>query len=411
MTERVGAGLGARAFAAVGVAATIISAIGAIALRTVDPVPVLPSGFGFTDLALVGFGLMGSAFAVTGALIVVRQPGNIIGWSMVVIGLGYAGGVLAAAITYSLAVIETPEAALLTRYAGWATSLLTTLGGIVFFIGFVFPTGRGRTLGWDRFIRAMWSLLLVGFALIVFEPGPINVFPTIENPLGIAPDLRPVLGIQFSTFAAASSVGLVPALAWSLLSRYSHAGHVERQQLKWFGLSIVLAIAGVAIAGLGAMVSERAPEIGLASFGFVGTFVPVAIGIAILRHGLYDIDRLVSRTIAYGLLTAMLFGIFFLVNVTVQAVVGPAFDDAPIVVALSTLLVATMVAPLRRRVQGVVDRRFDRTRYDADQTVGTFAGRLRGNVDLPTVSAEIVDTANAAVRPTTTGVWIRGTGR
>jgi hypothetical protein len=411
MTDRAIAGAGARVFASTGLGATIASAIGAIALRIVDPVPIVPSGFGFTDVALAGFALMGSAFSTFGALLVLRRPGNIIGWSMIVIGFGYGGGVLAAAITYSLAAIGTPEAASLTGYAGWATSVLTTLGGVIFFIGFVFPTGRGRTPRSDRLIRGLLWSLPIAFAFIVFEPGPINVFPTIENPLGIAPDLRSILGMQFSTFAAATSVVLVPALGWSLLSRYRHAGQVERQQLKWFGLSILPAVVGVAIAGVGALVSERAPEVGLAAFGFVGTFVPVAIGIAILRHGLYDIDRLVSRTIAYGLLTALLFAVFFLVNVAVQALVGPAFDDAPIVVALSTLLVATLFAPLRRRVQGLVDRRFDRTRYDADQMVRTFAGRLRGNVDLPTVSAEIVETASAAVRPTTAGVWLRGTMR
>jgi len=402
----------ARLFASTGLVATVIAAVAAIALRLVDPAPVVPSAFGFTDAALVGFEIMGVAFSSVGALLVVRRPRNAVGWCMVLIGVGYSVGAFAAAVTYSVVALGTAEALETARLTGWCTAAFTTLGGVVFLLGFVFPTGRGHTPAWDRLVRLcliVWPLALI---MIVVQPGPLNVFPTIDNPFGIGPDLRHMTGMQYSSMVAASSVLLVPLVVWSMASRYRLGDRTERQQLKWFALAITGCIAGVGIAGFGAFLSNDPPEVGLAIFGYVGALVAVAIGIAILRYHLYELDRIVSRSISYALVTALLLGVFgglilVLQSLVSGAVAGPGSELDPRVVAASTLVVAALFDPVRTRVQATVDRRFHRARYDAERTVSGFAGRLRDELDLATLSADLRQTTNEAVEPTTTGVWLR----
>ena len=151
---------------------------------------------------------------------------------------------------------------------------------------------------------------------------------------------------------------------------------------------------------------------------FVGALIPVAIGIAILRYRLYDIDRIISRTLGYAVVTGVLAIVFLgvvlllggLLTIVAQGLI-PSSQGRSIAVAVSTLVVFGLFQPVRRRVQRAVDRRFDRARYDADQTVRAFTGRLRNDVDLAAVTKEIVDTATTAVRPTSVTVWLRGAER
>lgn len=411
MTSVAAVPLAARIFAAAGLIATLVGAIGAVALRIVDPVPAIPDTFGFSDVALVAFEVMGVTFASVGSLLVVRRPRNAIGWCMVLIGIGYGLGGTSSAVTFSLSAIDTEWAREATRFAGWLTVFLTTLGGILFAVGFIFPTGRGHTPRWDRFVRIIAISWPISLAMVVFQPGPLNIFPTIENPMGFGPDLRPLLGAQFSRIFLAGLPVALSALAWSLISRYRQAGVTERQQLKWFALAIGVCISGVSVAGVSAVVSNDPPEAGLAVFGFAGALVPVAIGIAILRHHLYDIDRIISRSIAYVIVTGTIGVVFAGLLLSLTGVMATVAGGETIAVAGSTLAASAMFQPVRRRVQRQVDRRFDRSSYDADLTVRTFAARLRDDLDLSAVRAEIVGTASSAVRPTTASIWLRGSSR
>jgi hypothetical protein len=135
---------------------------------------------------------------------------------------------------------------------------------------------------------------------------------------------------------------------------------------------------------------------------------PIAIAIAILRYRLYDIDRIVSNTIGYGLVTLILFAVFATANILLVSNVSPLVEDESIAVAASTLLVAVLFDPLRKHVQGTVDRRFHRAHYDAQRTVAEFADRLRNELDLPTLTLELAAVADSAVMPTTTSLWLRG---
>lgn len=413
MTTRAGgAPLSAKLFAVGGWLLATVGAVGAIALRIADPVPQLPSTFGFGDTALVGFAVLGVAFASVGALLVVRRSANLVGWVMVMIGVGYAVGILFAAITFSLAAHPSTVAWLDLRVTAWLTVLFTSIGGLVFALGFIFPTGRGQTPAWDRGLKIAACLTPVMFVTVfLIRPGPLHVFPTIDNPFGVGPDLRPFLGDRVSEKISAMAVIILPLVVWSIVSRYRRAGHVERQQLKWVGLATGVAIGALAVAGFSATMSDRPSEIGLALFGFAGALVPVAIGVAILRHRLYDIDRVISRTLGYAVISGVLTIVFVALILILTSLLAQFTEGQAIAVAASTVAVFALFQPVRRSVQRTVDRRFDRAGFDAEQTVMALSGRLRDDIDLATVTGDVVEAAVVAVHPASASVWLRGSTR
>jgi hypothetical protein len=245
----------------------------------------------------------------------------------------------------------------------------------------------------------------------LIRPGPLHLFPTLDNPFGFGPDLRPIFGPQVSQVVAVAAAGFVPILGLSLVSRYRMADAIGRQQLKWFALALLAAIAGVAVAAVGAVVSERPPETGLVVFGFTGALVPVAIGIAILRYHLYDIDRIISRTIAYALVSAILAGVFGSIIVVLSTALSTFAQGQTIAVAASTLAAFAIFQPLLRRVRRNVDRRFNRARYDAEQTVARFSDRLRDDIDLGGLSSDLDATIRDAISPRSLAIWLRETHR
>src|SRR5688572_20448713 len=189
----------ARPYAIGGLVASLVGAIGAITLRIVDPVPFVPDALGFSVPALVGFEFLGIAFASVGALLVIRRAGNAVGWVMVLIGAGNALAGLTGGVTSS-AVDDGPAGTTVAGLAAWLTNLFVMLGGLVIALGFIFPTGRGQTPAWDRFVRfGTFALLLLLVFVVLIRPGPLQVFATIENPFGFGPDIRPLLGPQMST--------------------------------------------------------------------------------------------------------------------------------------------------------------------------------------------------------------------
>jgi hypothetical protein len=403
--------LPAKAFAAIGWVAAVVGGIAAVTLRVLDPVPVVASPFGFGDVALVGFEVMGVAFASVGALLVVRRHRNAVGWCMVLIGIGYADGGLAAAATCSV-VAHATDGGRLAGVIGWLALVLTTLGGLVFILPFIFPTGRGHTPAWDRLIRFSMIPMALGFLVLAFQPGPLHIFSTIVNPFGVLPDLRTIVGFSFSQMISVGAFGFAPFVVLAVVLRYRSTDYFERQQIKWFLVASLVSILGVLSAAGGAALSrEPSGEAGLAVFGFAGALVPVAIGIAILRHHLYDIDRLISRTLGYAVMTGALGAVFVGVILLLSGVLARFAEGQTIAIASSTLVVFTLFQPARRRIQRAVDRRFDRARYDADRTIESLAGRLRDDLDLATVSLEIIRTADAAVRPASISVWLRGSPR
>jgi hypothetical protein len=249
--------------------------------------------------------------------------------------------------------------------------------------------------------------------VIVFliRPGPLHLFETIDNPFGFGPDLRPFLGPQVSQVLAAISAAVVPVLAWSLISRYRMSDAIGRQQLKWFVLAIFVTISGVGVAAVSAVLADEPPEAGLVVFGFAGALVPVAIGIAILRYHLYDIDRLISRTLSYGIVTGVLAAVFATTAVALSTLLGSLAQGESVAVAASTLIVLGLFGPLRRRAHAAIDRRFDRSLYDASMTVQAMSARLRDDVDLERMEADVLGVVHGTFHPTRAGLWLRGAPR
>jgi uncharacterized membrane protein YidH (DUF202 family) len=204
------------------------------------------------------------------------------------------------------------------------------------------------------------------------------------------------------------SLIVLASLGISMVSRYRAAGQIERQQLKWFLLALGLSATGLGILQLESIVMNRPTNsIGLTVFVFAGAVVPVVIGIAILRYRLFEIDRIVSRTVSWAAVSGILGAIFVGGVVALQAALAGFTQGETLAVAGSTLASFALFQPVRRRVQTTVDRRFDRARYDAQRTVDAFAEAVRNEVDLVRLRMALVATSEDAVRPVGATVWLR----
>jgi hypothetical protein len=245
------------------------------------------------------------------------------------------------------------------------------------------------------------SIFLVALAV---ASGPLD--PRYQL-LGGPFDLRGLGGVLLvvNQLALAVTTLAVVVGAGSLVLRFRRARGTERQQLRWVASAAVLAVLGavVALGGLAAGATAVVTWTISACFAVL----PVALGAAILRYRLYDLDRIISRTLAYGLLTLLLGGGYAGVVLGLGQLLG---RDSPLVVAGATLAVAAVFQPARRRVQELVDRRFDRRRYDAAQTIAAFSARLRQQVDLDTLTAELLAVADQTMQPTQVSLWLRPSG-
>jgi len=356
-------------------------------------------------LPAVVIGVASMSFATVGAILVRRLPRNLIGWLLAAGGLCFAAGNGAAGLAdYGLTAHpgSVPGAiwfAWLSQWI-WAPAI-----GAVVLLALVYPSGRMLSPRWRPLGAAgafVIAFLSVGSAM---SPWPAGVFPA-QNPLGIAgalPDTASVL-------VALLTVAVVVLAVTSLVLRYRRAAGIERAQLKWFAyvaaISVPAVVVTTALYGMTGAALIVANVAGLVAFGGFA-FVPIAIGIAVLRYRLYEIDRLISRTIGWGVLTVILGAMFVGLVLGLQAVLAPFTGSNELAVAGSTLLVFSLFQPLRRRVQGLVDRRFNRSRYDAERAVDAFAARLRDEVDLDTVQGSLLTIVEATLEPTLSGLWLR----
>ncbi len=340
--------------------------------------------FGFIPVSL--------AFAVVGALVAART-GNRLGWLFLAAGTVSAVAVAASAYAARTAAAELPGSA----WVGWTfTVVLGVVAPLFFLIPLLFPDGR---LPSPRWRPVVWVAVICGLAEMVCSAvSDVNFssnFPRLRDPVRLVAPLgtayNAVTGIQTLVFVAGAA---------SLIVRFRRSGQEQRLQLKWF----MYASAVSAVVVLVTAVLGRNP---LPAFEVFVPLIPAAVGVAILKYRLYEIDRLISRTLAYAIVTGLLVGVYAgLVLLTTEVF----RIHTPVAVAASTLAAAALFSPLRRRVQQVVDRRFNRVRYDADQTVVAFAARLRDAVDLDTVRADLLTAVNGAVEPAHISVWIARQG-
>ncbi len=366
-----------------------------------------------SNAAFVGVTLPLVVSTVTvGAVLVNRLPGHIVGWLLLAGGLSLAVSVAAGGLAdYGLNQHpgSVPGAVCFAIIAG-ATggTFIGLLGG---FVPLYFPTGQLPSPRWR--VVALIAIVPTLSPVItnLFGPFPAGTYPAdVTNPLalnGIGGQFVALLG---PVSVVLGVVGLLGVIA-SLVVRYRRAQGVERAQLKWFayvGLVVVPTLLLAIVTG-GATTGPMAIFTNVAWAAAIGglTLMPVTIGIAILRYRLYEIDRLVSRTISWAAVTVVLGASFVLAILVVQTLLAPVTSSNELAVAASTLLVFALFQPIRRRVQRFVDLRFNRARYDADRTISAFAGRLRDEVDLEQLRAEILATVSQTVEPSSVSLWLR----
>ena len=353
----------------------------------------------------VFFLLVAAAIATVGLVIFRAHPRHAIGWLFS--GVGIFVGLFLALERYQYYALQVRPGDLpLGELAAWLQAWLyvPALAIVVTVLPQLFPTGRPLSRRWA------WGLVLaalgfIGIALSdALAPGTIDQ-TTVTNPVGISPDAHRILN------TTALSLYLVSALVGfaSLIVRWRRVGRRERQQLKLFAFAaamLPLFVVTAAADGLDVGGSVLRPiSFVIATAAFLG--LPIATAVSILRHRLYDIDLVINRTLVYTMLSAVLV-VTYLVSVLVfQAILDPLLGETNLSVAASTLAVAAAFRPLRSRIQGTVDRRFYRSKYDAAQTLERFASRLRDEVDLETLGTNLRAIVRDTMHPEHVTLWLR----
>lgn len=335
--------------------------------------------FGFIPVAL--------AFTVVGALVAART-GNRLGWLFLVTGTLSAASLVLDNYAARGATTAPPGAA----WTGWAFTLVLAPGGPLYFLTpLLFPDGHPPSPRWRPVV---WAAV-IGIVVETATSALSNVnfssnFPALRDPVTVVAPLSTAYNLATSVQPMVFVLGAI-----AMIVRFRRAGTEQRQQLKWF-------VYASAVAAVVVFVAADVSNNPLPAFEIVTPLIPAAMGVAILRYRLYDIDRIISRTLSYAIVTGLLVGLYAGLVLLATEVLS---ITSPVAVAAATLAAAALFAPLRRRVQQVVDRRFNRVRYDADQTIAAFAARLRDAVDLDAVRSDLLVVVNTAVEPAHISVW------
>jgi hypothetical protein len=357
------------------------------------------------------------AFPAIGALIVSRRPGNTVGWIFCAVGLGTAATSFSAGyVHHALAMHADTQVAtgLIDLMGNTVWPLNIGLGSLLLFL---FPDGRLPSWRW-RFVFWLDVAAIAASSLsTIVHPGPmeqVNGKGLVLNPLGIAgagPLLDAVNNLAQSVFAWLALVAVI-----SVIVRYRHAAGAQRQQIKWFAygatLLVVFILGGLALAQVVTPSGQDPSNNIIANMGFVLGFVmlPVGAGIGVLRYRLYDIDIIINRTLVYGSLTLILAAVYFGgvvgVQAVVQALTGTRTLPAYVIVA-STLLIAALFTPLRRRLQSGIDRRFYRRKYDTARTLAAFGAALRQDIDIAELREHLLGVVAETMQPARVSLWLR----
>ena len=349
-------------------------------------------------------------YPTVGAIVASRRPENPVGWLLCLYGLGTSIGYFFA--EYAIyALLAQPDSLPAGEAIAWILSwVLPILNGLMVFYILLFPTGRLPSRRWRWLGWLTVAFVMVGVILAAFSSGALlGILGPIQNPLGI----EGFSNIYYKAvlFTMASLLTLAAALA--VFIRLRRAIGVERQQIKWFAYAAVATVSAGILAYLIPRVIDTPlwfERVGFAlNIAFIPA-IPIAIGIAILRYRLYDIDILINRTLVYGSLTLMLALVFF-GGVTSTQIVFTALsgqEQLPqLAIVVSTLVIAALFTPLRRRIQSFIDRRFYRRKYDARKTLEAFGSRLRDETDLDALSNDLVGVTRSTMQPEHVGLWIR----
>jgi len=372
-----------------------VLALAALGTALAEPVAVL-NGVGVAELLLLPVAV--TSFVLTGVVLVRRANAGVVGMLLIVVGIAVL--LLFGSGQYARYALKTRPGALpgplvVAWGVGWTVPVL--VAALAVWLPLVFPTGhllsrRWRPVAWAAGVFVVLNVVTNG---LLPDTAEVSGLGTVRNPFALTaaePVLRAANGLDGLVILAA----IVGSLA-SLVVRFRRSRGVERQQLK-------LVTTALALTPLPFLAHDLVPAATTLLFTLVIPLVPLAVAVAVLRYRLYDIDRLISRTVSYAVLTGLLIG-SYVVIVTVATRLLPSSNS--LAVAASTLAVAALFQPLRRRVQSAVDRRFNRARYDAEHTVYAFSRRLREEVELETVRADLLAVVRQTMQPTAAGLWLR----
>ena len=376
-------------------AASVALAAGAVVCLALSWDAPLPDSWGFRGYSIIH----AVGFTAVGGIVALRRPANPIGWLL--LGAGFVSALGAFGLEYGVyAIVGRPTSLPGGVFGAWLGSWTWVLfiAGILPLLLLMFPDGRLLSSRW-RSVGWLASLALVTTAtFMALNPGPLQLAQYANNPFTPLP---PSLVAPLAAIGVALMFPVMGAACWSLVVRFRRSIGIEREQIKWLAFSAVpLAVAGLASAVL-------PDKLGQVLFVFLLLSVPLAIGIAVTRYRLYDIDVLIRRTLIYAALSAALLATYVGGVALLQSILSPLISGSGVAVAISTLAVVALFQPLRTRIRSAVDRRFYRAKYDAEQTLDTFAGRLRDEVELDSVRAELLAAVREALQPSHASLWLR----
>ena len=365
------------------------------------------------DVVLAVFGsLVLLAYATAGALITSRQPRNTIGWLLIASALLSALGDLA--LEYAVyGLLTRPES---VPGPAWAAVIGGSLRSIGFFLTLtflllLFPTGRLPSPRWRPLAWITAVTIMAFLAANMLSPdlsSDDTRLTSIASPLGNVPAASAADGL-LTGVSLVLIFGCAIGCCAAVVVRFRRARGIERQQLKWLVYAALWAALAFFAAWVGVFIDNPVLTSAI-TFDLCLLGIPVAVGIAILRHGLFDIDLIINRTLVYGSLTLLLAAVYFGSVIGLQriaaALTGPQTSDNPLIVVLSTLLIAALFTPLRRRIQSGIDRRFYRARYDTARTLERFADTLRSETDVNSLSGHLVGVVQETMRPAHVSLWL-----
>jgi MFS family permease len=356
------------------------------------------------------FILLPASLGSVGVVLALKRPDNTVGWLLLVsgclAGIAFASGeyVGYAGLAGTSGNLDRP----FVLAAAWVSNVwfVPSIGMLVVYLPLLYPDGR--------LIGPRWRIVAVigVFGVIAGALGPATApellvgNAAVANPLAPSEPLAGFIQLATTVSNVIAPVIFLVAVA-SLLIRFRRSHDAERQQIKWFLFVAAIAAGAFAVSMVNVSpASDVAWLIGLLSLGLL----PIAIGVAILRYRLYDIDRIVSRTLSYAIVTGLLAATYLGAFAILETLFAPFTSTAggPIAVAASTLVVFALFSPARRRISALVDRRFNRSRYDAEQTVGRLVERLRDETDLDQLGVEVEAAVRTALAPAVVAIWTRG---
>ena len=336
-------------------------------------------------------------YTAVGSLIVSRHSGNRVGWIFLVAGLGVELGMSAGSYGW-YAVREAPGTLPGGTWAAWAADATPFVAiGMGLLLLMLFPTGKLPSRRWRPFGWFVVLVLGVIFFLLLFTGKETSTIPGVEKPIHVELSGIPVVSVLDYGWYFLLIAEVIAVI--SIAVRYRNGGREERQQLRWF-----LAAAPIFLVSFFGLSSQIKVISICAALGV--TTLPIAAGVAIFRYRLYDLDLVVRRTLVYGVLTAGLAGLYFGIVLGFQAAFSGLTRGNDLAIAGSTLAVAALFRPARRWIQSVVDRRFYRRRYDAQQTLEAFSARLRDEVDLEALGADLSGVVREALEPAHVSLWL-----